>query len=112
MFNLATIGPISQWTKEQVGDWIENEMKLPELKGIFFNRGITGEHLVLFLMPENDPELQRLVPDLLQRMKIRNNIKAKQGNSHIQIHNFPMDISTPTMVEPFDFFNVTTQHSL
>lgn len=74
--------PIEEWTKEQVGEWLENEMELPQLKNIFFQNGITGKALLRVIRPENKVDLETLVPNMNQRTDIRSNITLKQGISH------------------------------
>jgi S-adenosylmethionine/arginine decarboxylase-like enzyme len=89
---LVAIEPVSQWTIEQVGQWIET---LSREKGIgnsdaLKQRFIENEIDGATLLKLNMSHLEKLgitkIKDITLVEEAISNLK--QGNSHIQIHNF------------------------
>ena len=69
-------GPVESWTAEQVGDFIENAVGLPQLRALFEDEAITG----LDLLELSGDELKEMgITVLGQRKKILAALAQLQG---------------------------------
>ena len=66
--------PVADWTKEEVGEWIEKDLKLPQLKQVFINNNIIGKGLLglknqHYERMEIDVGSQIIIDDAISKLK-------------------------------------------